>query len=337
MLGGGHVRRELTRLFAWRHSTTKADLELASRYDTRRRRIVVAGASGLLGTALVHFLLTQGHEVVRLVRRGPAGPGEALWDPARGELAPSVVSGADAVVNLSGENVGAGRWSVARRDAILRSRVDATRTLVSAIKAAQQPPEVFVSASAVGFYGERGDEVLTEISSIGSGFLPEVCLAWETHADVAARAGVRTVLLRFGVVLSPAGGALAKMLPVFRLAAGGRVGSGRQWMSWIGREDAIGAVYHAIMSSSRGPVNVCAPGAVTNSGFTQALAAVLGRPAVFPVPAPVLRLVFGQMADETLLASTRAKPAALLDSGYVFRHPDLGACLRHELGAARQS
>jgi len=173
LLGGGHVRRELTRLFAWRHATTKADLELASRYDTRRRRIVVAGASGLLGTALVHFLLTQGHEVVRLVRRGPAGPGEALWDPARGELAPSVVSGADAVVNLSGENVGAGRWSVARRDAILRSRVDATRTLVAAIKAAQLPPEVFVSASAVGFYGERGDEVLTEISSIGSGFLPE--------------------------------------------------------------------------------------------------------------------------------------------------------------------
>ncbi len=334
MFGGGHVRRELTRLFAWRHATTKADLELSARYDTRRRRVVVAGASGLLGTALVHFLLTQGHEVVRLVRRGPAGPGEALWEPARGELAPSVLSGADAVVNLSGENVGAGRWSPARRGAILRSRVDATRTLVNAMKAAERPSEVFVSASAVGFYGERGDEMLTEGSAPGAGFLPEVCLAWETHADVAARAGVRTVLLRFGVVLTPAGGALAKMLPVFRLAAGGRVGTGRQWMSWVGREDAIGAVYHAMMTACRGAVNVCAPGAVTNAGFTRALAAAVGRPALFPVPAPVLRAVFGQMADETLLASTRATPGALLDSGYVFRHADVGACLRHELGGA---
>lgn len=337
LLGGGHVRRELARLFAWRHATTKADLELAARYDTRRRRIVVAGASGLLGTALVHFLLTQGHEVVRLVRRGPVGTGEALWNPARGELAPAIVSGADVVVNLSGENVGAGRWSAARREAILRSRVDATRTLVAAMKAAERPPEVFVSASAVGFYGERGDEVLKEDAAIGSGFLPEVCLAWETHADVAARAGIRTALLRFGVVLTPAGGALAKMLPVFRLAAGGRVGTGRQWMSWVGREDAIGAVYHAIMTSScRGPFNVCAPGEVTNSGFTRELASTLGRPAVLPVPAAVLRAVFGQMANETLLASTRATPAALIDSGYVFRHAQVGDCLRHELGVVRR-
>ncbi|MFM7751041.1 MAG: TIGR01777 family oxidoreductase [Opitutaceae bacterium] len=335
LLGGAHVRRELARLFGWRHATTKADLELAARYDTRRRRVVVAGASGLLGGALVDFLRTQGHEVVRLLRRGPAGSGEALWNPARGELAPSVVSGADAVVNLSGENVGAGRWSAARREAILRSRVDATRTLVAAMKAAEHPPEVFVSASAVGFYGDRGDEVLTEGAAIGSGFLPEVCLAWETHADVAARAGIRTVLLRFGVVLTPAGGALAKMLPVFRLAAGGRVGSGRQWMSWIGREDAIGAVYHAIMSSAcRGPMNACAPGLVTNAVFTRELASAVGRPALFPVPAFVLRAAFGQMADETLLASTRAAPAALLESGYRFRHADIGDCLRHELGAA---
>jgi uncharacterized protein (TIGR01777 family) len=240
-------------------------------------------------------------------------------------------------VNLSGENVGVGRWSAARREAILRSRVDATRTLVAAMKAAERPPEVFVSASAVGFYGERGDEVLKEDAAIGSGFLPEVCLAWETHADVAARAGIRTALLRFGVVLTPAGGALAKMLPVFRLAAGGRVGTGRQWMSWVGREDAIGAVYHAIMTSScRGPLNVCAPGEVTNSGFTRELASTLGRPAVLPVPAAVLRAVFGQMANETLLASTRATPAALIDSGYVFRHAQVGDCLRHELGVVRR-
>ena len=332
-LGRGFARRELERLFAWRHAVTKADVELAARYDARPRLVLVAGASGLLGSALVGLLQTQGHRVLRLVRREPVGPDEIRWDPARGDLPPAAIAGVDAVVNLSGENVGAGRWSAARREAILRSRVEATRTLVAAIKAAPRPPEAFVSASAVGFYGERGDEVLSETSAIGHGFLPEVCLAWETHAEVAARAGVRTALLRFGVVLTPAGGALAKMLPIFRLGLGGRVGSGRQWMSWISREDAVGAVHHAIMSAGcRGPINVCAPEAVTNAAFTRELARALGRPAFLPVPAPALRVLFGRMADETLLASTRAEPAALLHSGYVFRQPTLGGCLRHELG-----
>ena len=221
----------------------------------------------------------------------------------------------------------------ARSEGFRRSRGDATRTLVAAMKAAGRPPGVLVSASAVGFYGERGDEVLPETASIGQGFLPEVCLAWETHADVAARAGVRTVLLRFGVVLSPAGGALAKMLPVFRAGFGGRVGGGRQWMSWISREDAVGVIYHALMTSGlRGPVNACAPEMITNAGFTRELGRALRRPAMLPVPAPALRALFGRMADETLLASTRAEPAALLRSSYVFRQPTLGECLQHELG-----
>lgn len=215
----------------------------------------------------------------------------------------------------------------------MRSRVDATRTLVLALRRMGRKPEVFVSASAVGYYGDRGDEVLTESAVMGHGFLPEVCLAWETHAEGAARAGIRTACLRLGVVLSPAGGALPKMLPAFRLGLGGPVGSGRQWMGWIGREDAIGAIYHAIVDARvQGPVNLVAPGAVTQGEFAKTLGRVLRRPAVLPLPAVALRAAFGEMAEGTLLASTRAEPRKLLGSGYQYRHPNLEAALRHELG-----
>jgi uncharacterized protein (TIGR01777 family) len=333
-LGGGFVRAQLGRLFAWRHATTKADVELATVHGAgSARRVLVAGASGLMGRALAALLETQGHTVVRLVRRPARGPGEVCWDPANGVLDPAAIAGVDAVVNLSGENVGAGRWTESRRTAILRSRVDATRTLVLALQKMARKPEVLVSASAVGFYGDRGDEVLSEESLIGHGFLPGVCLAWETHAEGAARLGVRTALLRFGVVLTAAGGALAKMLPAFRLGLGGRLGNGRQWMAWVGREDALGALYHAILDTRcRGPINVVAPEAVTNAQFTAALGRVLGRPAVLPVPAVALRAIFGEMADETLLASTKAVPRALERAGYRFRHPTLATALGHELG-----
>ncbi len=297
-----------------------------------RRRLLIAGASGLIGRALTVQLARDGHEVWTLVRRAPAGPREIRWDPAAGELDPTAIAGVDGIVNLAGENIAAGRWTAARRTAILRSRVEATRTLVLALQRVPRPPEVFVSASAVGFYGDRGDELLAEDAAIGQGFLSEVCLAWETHAEGAARAGVRTVLLRFGVVLAAEGGALAKMLPVFRAGLGGRVGSGRQWMSWVGREDALRVVGHALADPRcRGPVNVVAPAAVTNAEFTAELARVLRRPAVLPVPAAALRLLFGAMAEGTLLASTRAEPRALRRSGFEFRHPTLEAALRHEL------
>jgi uncharacterized protein (TIGR01777 family) len=332
--GGGFVRGQLARMFAWRHAITRADVELASQYgDVRRRRVLIAGASGLLGRALAAFLETQGHAVLRLVRRPARTADEVAWNPAAGELALAALEGVDAVVNLSGENVGAGRWTAARRSAILRSRVDATRTLVVALQQLARKPEVFVSASAVGFYGDRGDEVLAENAAIGHGFLPEVCLAWETHAEGAVRAGIRTVVLRLGVVLTPAGGALAKMLPPFRLGLGGRLGSGRQWMSWVGREDAIGAIYHAIVEpQAHGPMNLVAPESVTNADFTQTLGRVLNRPVIMPVPALALRALFGEMADGTLLASTRAEPRQLVASGYRFRQPTLEATLRHELG-----
>ncbi|MSU73094.1 MAG: TIGR01777 family protein [Opitutus sp.] len=333
-VAGGFVRRELQRLFHWRHAVTKADVELAAQYQRMRaRRVLIAGASGLVGRTLVAFLQTQGHSVVRLVRREATGEGEVAWNPATGELDPGAIEGVDAIVNLSGENVGAGRWTAARREAILRSRVDATRTLVVALQKLRRKPEVFVSASAVGFYGEGGEEVLDEKSPIGLGFLPGICLAWETHAEGAARAGVRTVLMRFGVVLTPAGGALAKMLPVFRAGLGGRIGTEHQWMSWISADDAVGALHHAIVEPRcRGPMNVVAPEAVTNRTFAATLGRVLRRPAIFPVPAVALRALFGEMADGTLLASTRVHPRRLVGTGYVYRQPTLEGALRHTLG-----
>lgn len=336
-LAGGIVRGKLQRLFAWRHAMTKADTEIVSRYGVvPAQRILIAGASGLVGRALGAFLQTQGHTVLRLVRRAGTADDEVSWDPATGALDAAKLEGVDAIVNLSGENVGEGRWTAARKEAILRSRTDATRTLVVALQKMRRKPAVFVNASAVGFYGDRGDEVLDENSAIGHGFLPEVCLAWETHAEGAARSGVRTVLARFGVVLTPAGGALAKMLPLFRLGLGGRVGSGAQWMSWISIDDAVGALYQAIVDPRlQGPVNVVAPQRLMNAAFTKILGSVLARPAVLPVPSIFLRTLLGEMADGTLLASTRVTPKRLIETGYVFRQPTMEEALCHTLGRER--
>ncbi len=333
-VAGDFTRRKLAAMFAWRHERTKADLELASRYGAvQPRRILLAGASGMVGKALVPLLETQGHQVVRLVRRRAAGQGEVYWDPAAGELDVTKLGAVDAVVNLSGENVGAGRWTTPRRERILSSRIDATRTLVTSLGKLARKPAVLVNASAVGFYGERGDEELNEMSASGRGFLSEVCRRWETHAEEAARAGIRTALMRFGVVLSPTGGALAKLLPVFWAGLGGRVGTGQQWMSWVGLDDAVGAIYHAVVDERcAGPVNVVAPEAVTNGDFSAELGKVLGRPTILPVPTGVLRLVLGEMANATLLASTRVVPGRLQETGYRFRQATLDGALRSCLG-----
>jgi uncharacterized protein (TIGR01777 family) len=291
-------------------------------------KIVVAGASGLIGSTLVAALREQGRHVVRLVRRLPAAEEEVAWNPATGEIDATRLEGTEAIINLCGENIAGGRWTQARRKKIWDSRIDATRTLVTALDRLTRKPAVFLNASAIGFYGDRGDEELTETSAMGHGFLPETCLAWETHAEGAARRGMRTVLLRFGVVLSANGGALAKMLPLFRLGFGGRLGDGTQWFSWVSADDAVAAILHALGDTRcEGPVNVVAPGAVTNAEFTATLARVLGRPAFLPVPVSVLRLVFGQMAQETVLASARVRPARLLEQGFAFQHSDLAAAL----------
>lgn len=295
-------------------------------------RVAIAGASGLLGRALTASLSRQGVRVSRLVRHVAGGPDEITWDPAAHRLDPAALEGIDAVVNLSGENVGAGRWTARRRKAILQSRLDATRTLAEAIGELRRRPSVLVNASAVGFYGDRGDESVAEGAPRGGGFLADVCAAWEAEALTMGRLGVRVTCLRFGVVLAADGGALPKLLPVFRLGLGGRVGSGRQWMSWIALADAIGAIEHALVTPSCvGAVNAVAPQAITNAGFTATLGRVLRRPTLLPVPAWVLRVVFGEMADGTLLASTRAVPERLRTSGFSFRFPLLEDALRHVL------
>lgn len=287
-------------------------------------KIVVAGASGFIGHALVPALRADGHDVRRLVR-GPQASGDAIrWEPARHQIDVGAMKDADAVINLAGENVAGGRWTAARRERIRRSRVDATQTLVDAVAKQPKPPALFITASAVGIYGDRGDAEVTEDASDGRGFLAEVCREWEAAASVVETRGVRLVRLRFGVVLGADGGALAKMRPIFRLGLGGPIGSGRQWMSWVSRDDAIGVVQFAIANANcRGAVNVVAPSPVTNRDFTAELGRALRRPEILPVPAWLLRTVFGQMADETLLASTRVKPARLDEWGYRFRHPTL--------------
>ncbi|HEV7367428.1 MAG TPA: TIGR01777 family oxidoreductase [Gemmatimonadales bacterium] len=297
--------------------------------------IAMTGGSGLIGAALMHYLIPDPHHrITRLVRR-KAGPGEITWDPVGGRLDPAALEGIDAVIHLAGENVGA-RWTQSRKRRIRESRVSGTTLLGETIARLRRPPRVLISASAVGIYGNRGDETLTEASSLGdpsSNFLVSVCQEWEAAADAARAAGVRVVHPRFGVVLSPSGGALRKMLLPFRLGLGAQLGRGTQWLSWISIDDAVGAIHHALKTDGlSGPVNATAPNPVTNRDFTRTLGRVLRRPAPFTVPAAALRLALGEMAEETLLASARVLPAGLLRSQYQFRHLDLESALRHVLG-----
>jgi len=296
-------------------------------------KILVTGASGLVGSALVPLLAGGGHEVARLGRSTP-GPGDIRWDPDAGVLDAAALEGFDGVIHLAGENIAAGRWNAARKRRIKDSRVRGTRLLAETLAGLERPPRVLVSASAIGFYGDRGDKELSEESPAGTGFLTEVCREWEAATEAAAGKGIRVVHARLGVVLSRDGGALAKMLTPFKLGAGGIVGSGRQYMSWITLEDTVAALAHLLVTeTAAGPVNVVAPAPVTNREFTKALGRALRRPTLFPLPAFVARVVFGEMADALLLGSTRVKPASLLDSGYVFRHGSLEEGLRAVLGA----
>lgn len=293
-------------------------------------RVAVAGSSGLLGTELSRRLETEGHAVLRLVRRPPRGEGEARWDPEAGRVDAAALEGLDAVVNLAGENV-AKRWTEERKRRIRASRVDASRLLAEALAGLARKPRVLVNASAVGFYGSRGDERLDEMSSPGHDFLAGVVRDWEAATRPAADAGIRVVLPRFGVVLTARGGALAKMLTPFRLGAGGTLGGGRQWMSWISLDDAVDVILRALRDERMaGPVNAVA-GAVTNEELTRTLGRVLRRPALVPVPAFALRLMFGEMADGTVLVSQRVEHRRLTQIGHSFRHPELEAALRAAL------
>jgi uncharacterized protein (TIGR01777 family) len=292
--------------------------------------VAISGASGLIGTMLRKSLAEAGHRVTALVRR-PPGPGEIRWDPAGSGLDPASLRGVDAVVHLAGENLAEGRWTDDRKRKILESRKLGTRLLAEAMARAPGGPRTLVSASAIGYYGERGDEELTEASPPGTGFLPEVCVAWEAATAPAAAAGLRVVQVRTGLLLTPAGGLLPRILPPFRLFVGGRLGDGQQWMSWISAADLLGVYRQALEGDLIGPVNAVAPGAVRNEQFTRVLAKVLHRPAVMVVPRTALRLAYGQMADEAILASTRVLPAALQTSGFQFEYPTLEPALGHLL------
>jgi uncharacterized protein len=291
-------------------------------------RIVVTGSSGLIGRALVARLTALGHEKVGLVRRTP-GRGEARWDPSSGQIDAGAFEGAGAVVHLAGAGIGDRRWTAARKETILRSRVDSTSLVSATLAAMAHPPSVLVSASAIGYYGDRGDKELTETSGSGTGFQAEVCRAWEGATAAAASAGIRVVHLRSAVVLSAGGGALGRQLPLFRAGLGGTLGSGRQWFSWISLDDEVDVILRAVEDASLiGAVNASAPAPVTNRDFTKALGRALHRPAVLRVPPVALRLAFGrQLADELLLGSLRVLPGRLSEAGYVFENPTVDSAL----------
>ena len=294
-------------------------------------RVLISGASGLIGSALVRAFAANQISVVRLVRKPrPDGPNEICWSPLSYPAIadPASLEGFETVIHLSGANVAGHRWTAAYKKEIVESRVQTTQALSQLLAGLKQQPQTLLCASAVGIYGNRGDEILTEASSPGSGFLAETCARWEAAAQPAKAAGIRVVHLRFGVVLSSEGGALGKMLAVFRLGLGGRLGSGRQWMSWMSLPDMVSAVSFIIAAPQlTGPVNMVAPNPVTNAEFTRTLARTLHRPAVFPAPAFALRAALGEFADEGLLASARMIPAQLTQAGFDFKHPQLPTAL----------
>jgi len=296
----------------------------------RGMRIVASGASGLIGSALVPALEREGHDVVRLVRREPQGPKELAWDPDAGTIDAARLAGADAVVNLNGATIGR-RWTAARKREIVESRIRSTDLLSRTLAELEPRPSVLVCAGGVGIYGDRGDEILTEESELGTGFLAEVGRAWEAAAEPARAAGIRVVNFRQGVVLSGEGGVLDRMLRPFKLGLGGRVGSGRQWWSWVSMEDLVAAYLLAIEGDLTGPVNLTSPSPVTNAQFVKALGRALHRPTVFPLPAIGVKTLFGEMGEAVLLEGQRVLPARLQDAGLTFTTPDLDTALHRVL------
>lgn len=333
VLGDGLVARDLARLFGWRHRVTAHDLGLHARYGLPRQVIALTGASGFVGSRLDALLSAAGHRVLRLVRRPASGPDEVTWDPRAGTVDAAALEGVDAVVHLAGEPVVGLRWTAEKKRRIAASRVAGSRALVDALLRLARPPRVLVAASAVGYFGDRGDEPLTEASPPGSGFLADTCRAWEAETGRAA-ARMRVAQLRLGVVLDPGGGALRVMLPAFLAGAGGPLAGGRAWFPWVALDDVLGALVHALATESlQGPANLASPAAERQGDFARTLGRVVRRPAFAPVPRAAVRALLGrEQADEMLLASARVEPTRLLDSGFQFAFPALEGALRHGLG-----
>lgn len=295
-------------------------------------KVAVTGASGFLGSALVPSLRGAGHDVIRLVRRAPRSPDEVWWNPAAHEIDERGLQGVDAVVHLAGVNLGGRRWSEAYRQKILASRIEGTTTISNAVASLDPRPTVLLSASAVGYYGDTGDRLMDESDAPGAGFLADVVRQWEDSTAAARASGVRVVHLRSGIVLAKSGGVLKPLLPIFRLGLGGRLGSGRQYVSWISLPDELAAIRFLLASAEiSGPVNLTAPGAVTNAEYTRAIGRAVHRPTVVRVPALALRLVLDGLADEALLVGQRVQPRALTEAGFTFAHPDIDAALREVL------
>jgi uncharacterized protein (TIGR01777 family) len=296
-------------------------------------RILISGSHGLIGQAVLTALTQVGHHPISLKRSsGPSTPDTPLWEPIHRNSWDSDIGPVDAVIHLAGENLAAHRWTPEVKHRLHTSRVGGTEQLCKHLASLEKKPGVFIAASAMGYYGNRGDEILTENSKRGEGYLSELCRDWEAACQPAVDAGIRVVNMRFGMVLAREGGALHKLLPIFKTGLGGQLGSGRQWMSWIALDDLVTVIIHSLTDSRlTGPVNVVSPNPVTNSEFTHTLAKVLKRPAFFTVPAFVLRAVWGEMADEMLLASTRVEPKKLNDNGLQFNYPDLETTLRHTI------
>jgi uncharacterized protein (TIGR01777 family) len=333
-LGGGIIRSRLERMFSYRHALTHEDLRRHAAFAAQGPLTVgVTGATGLVGTALVPFLTTGGHKVRRLVRgKAEAARGDVAWNPSKGEIDTAALEGVDAVVHLAGENV-AQRWTPEARERILKSRTEGTRLVSEAMARLSRKPRVLVCATAIGFYGDRGDEVVTELSPPGDGFLASVCREWEASTRPAEDAGIRVVHLRIGVVLDGRGGALERMVTPFLLGGGGRLGSGRQWMSWVSLEDVLGLAHFALFTPElRGPVNAVAPNAVRQQDFAKTLGRVLSRPAVFPLPAVAVKAMLGEFGEEALLAGAHVRPEVAERHGYPFFHRDLEAAMRFTLG-----
>lgn len=331
--GGAFVRHQLEQLFEFRHARTLADLNRHLPFARQpRRTVAITGGTGMIGTALTWLLRTGGHTVRWITRKPDQARGDIGWDPDAGRLDPQDLAGVDVIVHLAGANVGE-RWTPTHKRDILASRELGTRTLATAILAMDDPPDALVSASAIGYYGDTGAKMVDEGDEKGVGFLADVCAAWERETEPVAVAGIRVAIARTGIVLSPLGGALAKMLPPFRFGVGGPLGSGKQWMSWISLDDQVGALHHLVMErNARGVFNLTAPAPVPNAVFAQTLGHVLDRPAIIPVPAFALTALFGEMAQPTILDGQRVHPIRLEASGFHFQHTTLDAALRFELG-----
>jgi len=329
------IEKELNRIFSYRHVITARDIKMHQFYKNKKNMtILISGSSGILGSALIPFLTTGGHTVIKLVRQKIINNDEVYWNPEKGEVDIDKIGKIDAVINLSGENIGNGKWTKAKKDNIIKSRLDSSKLICRIIESIKPYPKVFLSASAIGYYGNTGDIKINEYASQGKSFISEVCKIWEKAASsISKKSSIRTVFMRIGVVLTPAGGALKKLTLPFKLGVGFKIGKGSQYMSWIGIEDFIGSVYHLLQKDSiEGPINIVSPNPVTNYQFSQILGKILSRPTIFTIPPLLIEAFFKDMGKEVLLEGCRVMPEKLINSGYNFIHTDLANALKESLG-----